>query len=288
MKIGILASGKLGYKTVYSLFEQGILFSFLFTDKNSLDLISFASENGIPFYIGSPRRQEALVFLQKFKPTDLIISINYLFLLDEPFIKYPTYGCVNIHGSLLPKYRGRTPHVWAIINNEKIVGITVHYIDGGCDSGNILLQETVNIENQFTGGDILDEFEIRYPNLILKTIRLFEEGRPEGTTQNTDRATYFGKRTPEDGRIDWTWQKERIYNWVRAQADPYPGAFTFYNRTKIIVDSIIFAEYGFSWEMQNGLILIGGKRPYVKTSNGVIILAKLRSDVDFETGKIFE
>lgn len=287
MEIGILASGNLGYKTVNALYKKGIWFSFLFTDKASSDLISFANESGIPLYTGNPRREEALLFLQKFSSIDLMISINYLFLLDENIINYPAYGCVNIHGSLLPKYRGRTPHVWAIINNETVTGVTVHHIDSGCDSGNIILQESVAIENQFTGYDILLEFEKRYPNLILKAIELFKKGRPKGTSQNNDHATYFGRRTPDDGRINWIWQKERIYNWVRAQADPYPGAFSFYNGAKIVIDEIAFTEHGFSSEMQNGLILIGGKKPCVKTSNGTIMLTKLRGDINFETGKIF-
>ena len=101
--------------------------------------------------------------------------------------------------------------------------------------------------------------------------------------QDISKATYFGKRTPEDGQINWDWQKERIRNWVRAQANPYPGAFTFLNDNKIIINKIEYSDLGFQDTMDNGLVVavIDGT-PYVKTQNGVVKL------VDFETDAVIK
>jgi methionyl-tRNA formyltransferase len=94
--------------------------------------------------------------------------------------------------------------------------------------------------------------------------------------QDHEKATFFGKRTPEDGRIDWNWQKERIYNWVRAQAYPYPGAFSYINNQKITIDKIQYSDLGFNNEMPNGLILQTKPNILVKTPNGVIKLLNIR------------
>jgi methionyl-tRNA formyltransferase len=97
--------------------------------------------------------------------TDLILSINYLFLLDEEMIsKLPL--AINIHGSLLPKYRGRTPHVWSIINGETKTGVTAHIIDADCDTGDIVKQIVVPIEKDDTGATILEKYEKIYPELL--------------------------------------------------------------------------------------------------------------------------
>src|SRR5687767_8158398 len=117
MHIGILASGQLGYLCLHSLFMSDIPISFLFTDKSSAEIVAFARSQNIPLFVGNPRKETASAFLNEItNRADLIVSINYIFLLGSDIISFPKCGCINIHGSLLPKYRGRTPHVWAIIN----------------------------------------------------------------------------------------------------------------------------------------------------------------------------
>jgi methionyl-tRNA formyltransferase len=98
----------------------------------------------------------------------------------------------------------------------------------------------------------------------------------------------FGKRTPEDGLIDWNWQKERIRNWVRAQAYPYPGAFTYYDKQKVIIDEVAYTNSGFNSNMKNGLILAVKPKLEVKTPNGALVINKMRGNYpNFEIGKIF-
>jgi len=280
LTIGVLCSGELGFNTMKYL-AQYFHPQFIFTDKNSIAIIEYARIRSIPVFIGNPRKIESTVFLKQFK-TDLIFSVNYLFLVDENILKYPRLYAINLHGSLLPKYRGRTQHVWAIINGEKETGITAHIMEKGCDTGDIVLQKRIPILSEDTGADILISYKKMYPEIILEIITNIEKDKLTRIAQDNEMATYFNKRTPEDGHINWNWQKERIYNWVRAQADPYPGAFSYINNQKITIDKIQYSDFGFNYEMPNGLILHTNPNILVKTPNGVIELLSIREQKNIE------
>lgn len=275
MRIGLLASGNLGF-IVLEYMKSLYQIEFVMTDKKSNTIIDFCLNNNIPCFTGNPRNGKAHSFFAN-KCVDLIVSVNYLFIIEKDIIELPTLFAFNIHGSLLPKYRGRTPHVWSIINNEKQTGITAHKIDEGCDTGDIIEQIKIEITDTDTGASILNKYAQQYIPLIESVLFKIKNDSVLYLKQNDIEATYFGVRTPDDGKIDWNWQKERIYNWVRAQASPYPGAFSFYEDEKIIIDEIVFSNYGFNAEMPNGLIL-SEKPLLVKTSNGVIELTIVRNE----------
>ena len=280
LKVGFLCSGDLGFYCL-SMINTHLIPQFIFTDKKSVDIINYARRNNIPIFIGNPRTEKTLTFLKEFE-TDIIFSINYLFIVNQDILKHPHRFAINFHGSILPKYRGRTPHVWAIINGEKRTGITAHIMEEEYDSGDIILQENVKIDSNNTGNDILMKYKVRYPRMIEKIINSIKNNEVTRVKQDNTKATYFGKRTPNDGHINWNWQKERIYNWVRAQAYPYPGAFTYFNRNKVIIDKIRFSDFGFKDKMQNGLIIETTPVPLIKTPNGVIELKEIR---DFKNTK---
>lgn len=273
MKIGLLVSGALGCRILEFIHNKYELV-FVMTDSASESIISFCRNNGIVFYKGNPRHANGLEFYNA-KEIDVLLSANYLFLITKSLISLPRKLAFNVHGSLLPKYRGRTPHVWAIINNEKITGLTAHVIDEGCDSGDILEQVQVPLSIEDTGNDILKKFNALYPTVIELVLTKLEAGKLQFLPQAHLTATYFGKRGPEDGHIIWDWQKERIMNWVRAQAYPYPGAFTFYEGEKLVIDKIAFVDDGFDSNMPNGLILSDSPLK-IKTPNGVIVLSEIR------------
>lgn len=274
MTIGLLISGNLGF-IVLERMQELYQIEFILTDKKSTSIIDFCVTNKIDYFSGNPRNGKAFSFISD-KSVDLIISANYLFIVEKDVIELPKILAFNIHGSLLPKYRGRTPHVWSIINNEKFTGITAHKIDEGCDTGDIIEQIKIEIKNEDTGATILNKYAENYMPLIETVILKIKTNTIEFLKQNSAKATYFGVRTPEDGKINWDWQKERIFNWVRAQANPYPGAFSFYKNKKIIIDQIVFTDYGFNSEMPNGLIL--SVNPLLlKTQNGVVELTVVRN-----------
>ena len=278
MRLGVFVSGNLGNIVLSHLHDKHVV-EFVFTDSKSESIIAFCNTNDIDIFIGNPRNLKSKDFYQN-KPIEVLVSVNYLFIIEKDLIEHPSILAFNLHGSLLPKYRGRTPHVWAIINNETKTGITAHLIDEGCDTGEIIEQVEIEIAHHDTGADILNKYNNQYIPLIDRVLFRIENRILATQIQNHSHATYFGKRTPEDGSIDWTWQKERIYNWVRAQAFPYPGSFTFCGSNKIIIDEIEFSNVGYNYDMPNGLIL--SVTPLlVKTANGVIQIKKFR-DIDFE------
>lgn len=270
---GILASGGLG-ATCLELIQLMTHVGFVLTDKGSDDIMALCKRKKTPLFVGNPRKGKAAEFLAN-KPVDVILSINYLFIVEQDIISHPTKYAINFHGSLLPRYRGRTPHVWAIINNEKETGITAHLITKGCDEGDIVYQEKITIEPEFTGAQMMTLFNQRYPHIVRKVMEMIEKNTISPVKQDQSKATWFGKRTPDDGRINWSWHKERINNWVRAQAKPYPGAFTYRENDKITIHQIAFSDYGFDAEMPNGLILVNQPQPIVKTPNGAVALIDL-------------
>ena len=285
-EIYLLSSGSLGLNVIKKLSNKFDI-KFIGTDIKSTEIISFAKKNNINLFIGNPRKQK-ISSLFSFKKKKILFSINYLFLIEIDLIKKFEH-CINIHGSLLPKYRGRTPHVWSIINNEKFTGITTHYITEKCDEGDIILQKKIPINKNDTGYSILMKFSKLYPQIIIKTIELCLTNKVMRKIQNNNLSTYFPKRNPSDGEIDWDWDKERIRNWVRALSYPYPGAYTFYQNKKITIDKVSLSKITYDINLENGYIL--KTKPYllIKTKNGVIKIDEIRKNtVKFVSKKIFK
>lgn len=287
LTVGVLCSGGLGLNTLSQIVEDYPV-KFILTDSCSTSIIDFAVQNKIPFYAGNPRKGKGYSFIKNIN-VDVIASINYLFLIDEDIISHSNKLTFNTHGSLLPKYRGRTPHVWAIINDEKKAGITAHIIDKGCDTGKIIHQIEVPINYEDTGAILLEKYTNEYYPLVKKVFKDVLTNQLNLVTQNEKQATYFGKRTPKDGEINWNWTKENIRNWVRAQAKPYPGAFTYYEGQKIIIDKISITPIKAKKENLNGEIVQTKPHILVKTSNGLVSLDILRNENSiFSVGKRFK
>jgi methionyl-tRNA formyltransferase len=253
MKIGFLVSGNLG-ETVFNHFIDKENIQFVLTDKKSEGVIQLCKKNNIPVYIGNPRNNKIDKFIEGLE-CDVIASINYLFIVDNRIINCAKTFCFNVHGSLLPKYRGRTPHVWSIINGDKQTGITAHIIDEGCDTGPIIKQIKVDIDDDDTGGSILEKYRLLYVPLVEDVFKNLKLNNIEIKAQDEADATFFGKRTPEDGLINWNWEFQQIYNWVRAQSFPYPGAYTFYKKNKFIIDKVSQFSDSNHKSTENGTII---------------------------------
>lgn len=280
MNYCICVSGALGLTVLQRLVASPITIKCVLTDRHSDGIIEYCEQQNIPVFAGNPRNGKAVNWLGEQRiEFENLLSINYLFILEPDVLNKATGYAVNFHGSLLPKYRGRTPHVWAIINGEKETGVTAHLMNANCDDGDIVRQVVVPIDEEDTGAIILEKYKALYPDLVLQVVKDIESGNVSCHKQDISKATYFGKRSPGDGEIIWSWQKERIRNWVRAQANPYPGAFTFLNDDKIIINKIEYSDLGFQDTMDNGLVVavIDGT-PYVKTQNGVVKLLDYQTD----------
>jgi methionyl-tRNA formyltransferase len=157
---------------------------------------------------------------------DYIFSFYYRSLLNEALLASPRWGALNMHGSLLPKYRGRACVNWAILNGETETGATLHYMVGKPDAGPIVAQEPVPIGIDDTALVVSEAIADAASRLIVRWLPALASGPPQGRPMNLSKGSYFGGRTPEDGRIDWSWPAARIHALIRAVAPPFPGAFT--------------------------------------------------------------
>jgi methionyl-tRNA formyltransferase len=291
LRVGMLLGGKPGVAILRELVDMFDI-AFVMTDQGSPEVVNLAKQMGLSLFIGNPRDGYAMRFLVELnrKRADILVSANYRFLIGKDLIDYPRLLAINIHGSLLPKYRGRAPLIWAILNGEKESGITIHCIDKGCDTGAILHQERIMIPPDVTGGEMVTIFSGMYPRLIRKVLMQISTKSYTLRSQNEQVATYYGRRRPEDGLICWEWYRDRICNWVRALAPPYPGAFTFSDGNKVMINAVCLSDQGFSDSAPNGIVLaIKQGRPVVKTPNGALMITDFCTDSQLKiyTGDIF-
>ena len=157
---------------------------------------------------------------------DLILSCYYRRMIPARILEHARLGAFTMHGSLLPKYRGRAPVNWAILHGETQVGATLHRMVKRADAGDIVDAEAVPVEPEETAFAAMGKVVGAARRILTRQIDALLAGTAPQTPQDEAQATYFGGRTPEDGRIDWTWPGARIVNLVRAVAAPFPGAFS--------------------------------------------------------------
>jgi methionyl-tRNA formyltransferase len=157
---------------------------------------------------------------------DFLFSFYYRSMLKSPLLALPPKGALNMHGSLLPKYRGRAPVNWAIIHGETETGATLHYMLDQADSGDIVAQQAVPILPDDLAREVFDKVTVAAELALSRALPALLAGNAPRIKQDASASTYYGGRKPEDGTIDWSKSATAIHNLVRAVAPPYPGAFT--------------------------------------------------------------
>lgn len=237
--------GNLGKACMVALLDKGYTIKYVMTHKenemNSVD--AFSHNFGIEYsYLDARKNLEKMSEkIRTIKP-DFIVSVNYRYILPVEIYDIADYA-INIHGSLLPKYRGRTPHVWSIINGEKESGITCHLIEKTVDTGEIISQIVIPIGKDDTGYSLLKKYEEYYPDILVNSIEKLLKG-DDLVKQDENNASYYGKRTPDMGYIDFRKKSNEIIDFVRAQSEPYPGAYYYLiDGSKIMINKIITNEF---------------------------------------------
>ena len=166
---------------------------------------------------------------------DVIFSFYYRKIIDMKILSLAPLGAFNMHGSLLPKYRGRACVNWAVLNGETETGVTLHHMTAYADRGNIVAQEAVSIGENDTAHDVFLKIIPASGRVLSRSLDDILAGNAEGTPQDESKATKFGRRRPEDGLIDWSKSAREIHNLVRAVTHPFPGAFFYSNDKKVMV-----------------------------------------------------
>ena len=173
-------------------------------------------------------------FITKLKTINpqVIIVAAFGQILSSEILNLPEIACLNIHASLLPKYRGAAPIHRAIIDGQKETGITIMYMDEGMDTGDIISQKKVEIKNDDTAGSLHNRLAETGANLMLQTLTEIKQGKMDSIAQDDSEATYADKLKKSDGKIDWTKSATEIYNLVRG-LNPWPTAYTFYKGQRL-------------------------------------------------------
>ncbi|MDD4817756.1 MAG: bifunctional UDP-4-amino-4-deoxy-L-arabinose formyltransferase/UDP-glucuronic acid oxidase ArnA [Victivallaceae bacterium] len=257
MNCVVFAYHNIGCEGVKALLANGYTISAIFTHKdNPAENIWFdsvaelACSKGIPVF--APESVNHPVWVERIKAMkpDMIFSFYFREMLGAEIIESAPMGAVNLHGSLLPKYRGRVPLNWALINGEKEAGVTMHYMTVKPDAGDIVGQEKFEIAESDDIRDVFGKAVKAAAVLLGKMLPLLKSGKAPRIQQDKAQATYFGGRKPADGEIDWKKPASAVRNLVRAVTRPYPGAFTFMGDRKAfiwscgVVDSAVSAAPG--------------------------------------------
>src|SRR6185436_6079027 len=166
---------------------------------------------------------------------DLILSVYYRNMISTKILALPRLGAFNLHGSLLPKYRGRAPINWAVLHGEPRIGMTLHRMVKSADAGAIVDQDGVDIGPRDTAEQAFRKVLPCARRVLARQIDALLAGTARETPQDEAQATYFGGRKPEDGRIAWTQSSTQIFNLIRAVTDPYPGAFSDIGDARLMV-----------------------------------------------------
>jgi methionyl-tRNA formyltransferase len=194
-----------------------------------------AREKGIPVHTPeSVNTPEWIARITALKP-DLILSVYYRHMISPKVLELAPLGAFNMHGSLLPKFRGRAPINWAVVHGASECGMTLHRMVKKADAGAIVDQAGVPIGLRDTAEQVFRKVMPLAREVLARQIDVLLAGRARETPQDDSQATYFGGRTPEDGRIVWTQSSRQIFNLIRAVTDPYPGAFADAESARLMI-----------------------------------------------------
>ena len=242
MKTIVLAYHNMGCMGLRALLENGYDVAAVFTHTDNPNeniwfesVAQVAAQNGIPVFapedINHPLWVNKIAAMQP----DILFSFYYRNMLKPAILDIPKLGALNLHGSLLPKYRGRVPINWALVNGEKETGVTLHYMTPRPDDGDIVAQRAVPILESDNAKTLFDKCVDAAKVLLDEQLPLIKNNTAQRTPQDASQSTYYGGRKPEDGIIDWTRSAIDIRNLVRAVTIPYPGAFSYRANHKILI-----------------------------------------------------
>lgn len=304
MKTIVLAYHNMGIAGLDALRRHGLEIAAVFTHEDDPQencwfgsVKDWAHKQGIACYVPENiNDREWIDQISSLRP-DLLFSFYYRKMIGNRILEIPRLGAFNLHGSLLPAYRGRCPVNWVLVKGENKTGVTLHYMVEKPDAGDIIGQREVNIDYKDTARTLYDKLCQAAGALLDDLLPDMKNGQIHGKKQDLTLGSYYGGRRPEDGRIDWNQSAREIYNLIRAVTDPYPGAqATMENGEKIII------WWGESVESvrgnQPGEAQVFNQQVIVQTGQGAIRLLDVeisgnrikdeRISEYFKTGKVIK
>ncbi|SPD73929.1 fused UDP-L-Ara4N formyltransferase; UDP-GlcA C-4'-decarboxylase [uncultured Desulfobacterium sp.] len=249
MKAIVLAYHNIGCIGIEALLRNGFEIAAVFTHTEDpgetiwFDSVSeLAASRGIPVF--APEDINHPIWVQKIRDIapDIIFSFYYRNMVKKEILNIPPVGCLNLHGSLLPRYRGRCPINWVLVNGEEETGVTLHYMTPRPDDGDIVAQKKIMISADDTARSLHRKAAQASSVMLDEVLPLIKKGAAPRQPQDHSQASYYGGRGPEDGKIDWRRSAQEIRDLVRAVTRPYPGAFSHAGDRKYLVWAVSESE----------------------------------------------
>jgi methionyl-tRNA formyltransferase len=248
MKIVVCAYHNVGYRCLEELLRQGAEVALVFSHEDSpteeiwfSSVRQLAEQHGIPLRTSDINEPENVALLRQLAP-DFLLSFYYRNMIRQEVLDIPKQGALNLHGSYLPRYRGRVPVNWAVINGETETGATLHYMVAKPDAGDIVDQEPVAIAFTDTALDVFHKVTAAAVTVLVRSWPKLVSGSAPRIPMDLTQGNYCGGRKPADGLIHWSKPAVQIYNLIRGVTHPYPGAFTFVSGKKVVIWSARPAE----------------------------------------------
>ena len=300
MSLVYLAYHEMGCMGLRTLLARGVSVAAVYTyDDDPSEKCWFGSvaglarQAGIPTYtsvkINAPETVEQIRALTP----DVILSVYFRDMVGKLVREVPRHGAFNLHGSLLPRYRGRAPLNWQLVHGEKQAGVTLHHMVRRADAGDIVDQEAVDVGPDETAYELLQQLLSAGQRVLERQIDALLAGSAPRIVQDESQATLFPGRTPEDGRIDWSLPARAIHDLVRAVADPWPGAFCDTPRGRVTVwQTRVLEGGGEANAVRPGTVWLTGEgRPAVRAGSGSLELLRfdapdLRDGQSFAPGEV--
>lgn len=239
-----------------------------------LPVKALAIKENIPCYQPTKVNDESFIDIVRELNPDVIVVAAFGQILSKSILELPKYGCINVHASLLPKYRGAAPISWVVINGEKEAGVTIMHMDVGCDTGDMIIKDQILLEEKETGGSLHDKLAKLGGQLIVKALPMIEDGTAPRIVQEESESTYVKMLKKEDGRIDFDKSASSIECFIRGM-NPWPSAFTSLNDKMLkIWDADVCST---NLQGENGEIVEVTKDSLiVKTQQGALAIKELQ------------
>jgi methionyl-tRNA formyltransferase len=286
--IVVCAYHNVGYRCIEELLRQGARISLIFTHEDSpteqiwfQSVRELADRHGIPWLTSDINDPENVARLREIAP-DFIFSFYYRNMIKTQVLDIPLYGALNLHGSYLPRYRGRVPVNWAVINGETESGATLHYMVEKPDAGDIVDQEKVAIAFTDTALDLFRKVTDAAVTVLRRAWPSLAAGTAPRIPMDLTLGNYCGGRKPADGLIHWSKSSVEIYNLVRGVTHPYPGAFTYFDGKRVV----IWSAWPVAGEGEPGKV-VSTKPLLVGTGDGLLEIRSLQigSEQEIEVDK---
>ncbi|MCD8103581.1 MAG: methionyl-tRNA formyltransferase [Lachnospiraceae bacterium] len=239
---------------------------------------ALAVDARIPVYQPDKIRDPGWLDVLKELSPDVIVVVAFGQIIPKPVLDLPPYGCVNVHASLLPKYRGAAPIQWAIINGESVTGVTTMRMDEGLDTGDMILREAVPIDKDETGGSLFDKLSTVGASLLIRTLDALGEGTAHFEKQPEKSPTeYASMLTKKDGRIDFSGSTHEIECRIRG-LDPWPGTWTMFHGKHLKIWKAEAVEGASCAGLPGTVCAVLKNALHVRTGSGVLSILEVQPE----------